>query len=100
MVALTGLEITFVGVHEDSRCPADMECDWQNGQVVIRLTMDAGNSGGVLMLGTPGYGTKYSGGLDILGYRISLLGIKPSPADIGVIIPEANYVALLQVVKD
>ena len=96
----TGLEISFIRVNEDSRCPADMECDWQYGQVVVLLDLDEGDNGGRLVLGTPNYSNKFSSSANLLGHRVSLLGIEPLPANFGDKIPEKDYIALMWVIKE
>lgn len=37
-----GIEIVFVDVTEDSRCPTDVQCVWEgNGRITLRLTAGA-----------------------------------------------------------
>lgn len=84
------LAITFDGVVEDSRCPADVMCAW-SGMVVVALRVEAvGEQGQTVELG--GF-TDYDGFLlpqrpesdttqsvEVGGYVVELLAVKPYPA--------------------
>ncbi|MCH7575371.1 MAG: hypothetical protein IIA59_09635 [Candidatus Marinimicrobia bacterium] len=95
----SGLEITFVSVEEDSRCPADVDCIY-GGQVIVRLSlyfeMDVKAD---FLLGSNWDELFSPGTFDTLGYRISLLGVGPPAANSGVSIPAEDYLVRIEVME-
>ena len=83
-----GLTIIFYGL-EDLRCAPDAFCLWP-GWVAIQLKLETKAEKVVVDLG---------GAVNTLGYRIALLNIEPPAANLGVTIPDEDYVATLEVTK-
>lgn len=75
------MEVTFVKIVEDSRCPKDVQCIWA-GAVIVELKISNKNKQtNFLQLATINRGTQYSKIQNIEGYTFSLekvLGEKSS----------------------
>jgi hypothetical protein len=84
------LEVTFVGIDSDSRCPRDVTCVWA-GEVVVRL--DLRKDGRTKQLGV-----KETEGLPVDGYTVSVLEVLPVRASSQPIAP-ADYRVTLQVTR-
>lgn len=71
-----GLEVTFVAVLEDSRCPANVECVWEG---VARISVELGRDGeaaATYELSThPDFGTEVRHD----GHMVSLVDLAPYP---------------------
>jgi len=89
---VNNLEITFVGVLEDSRCPVDVTCVWE-GNAKVELAVGVVNSDAPtiqLVLNTgiePRHGDTY-------GQRITLKAVRPDPVSNTPIPPDAYEVDL------
>jgi hypothetical protein len=93
-VAGTGITVSFVGVPEDSRCPADVQCVWAgNGAVSLVVTDETGAKSTVIL-----HTTLTPRSARVSGYEINFTGLKPEPKQ-GSPIPLANYVATLRVTR-
>ena len=101
------LAITFDGVVEDSRCPADVMCAW-SGQVVVALRVEAAaeeeqtlelggftDGDGLLLPQRPDQEPMSSA--EVGGYTIDLLAVTPYPAQNDAPPAEANYQVELMV---
>ena len=91
-VEVNNLEITFIGVLEDSRCPVDVTCIWE-GNAKVELAVGVVNSDAPtiqLVLNTatePRYGDTY-------GQRITLRSVRPDPVSNTPIPPDTYEVHL------
>lgn len=86
------LRIKFVGVKEDSRCPADVKCVWA-GNAAVRIDVSIrGRGSKSLALNTTGN----SPPLDYRGYKIRLVELSPYPRS-NRKIAEGDYVVTLLV---
>ena len=87
------LNVRFVELVEDSRCPTDANCVWAgNAKIKIRVT-GSGKSQD-LTLDTNGPNSSAVA----MGYTIKLVGLTPSPKS-NVRINRNGYVATLEAVK-
>lgn len=66
------LEVKFVGIDEDSRCPNDVTCVWA-GEVVVRLTLRRDSRNKEVSV-------KETQGLAVDGYTIDILQVLPPRA--------------------
>lgn len=82
------LEVHFISIKEDSRCPKNVNCIWA-GQVTAALNVD----GQALEL-TLGSREKGKNSQVINGYTLELLSVNPYPVD-GNNIPPGDYTAEL-----
>jgi hypothetical protein len=84
-----GIEVQFVSVIEDSRCPADTTCFWA-GQAVVRLGVQS-RPGGKSQYDVP------QGQSVVIGkYRVTVLKVSPEPGPTRKISPD-EYRATLKV---
>lgn len=71
----TGLAVTFLGVREDSRCPAGARCVWE-GNAAVALELAIGRR-------MPQTATVHTGveprAVAIAGYEIRLVELEPAP---------------------
>lgn len=89
----TNIEVRFVGISEDSRCPRDIACVWA-GQAKVRLDITNGRGEAVLR--------------DVLEqqsviadrYQIKVVRVLPYPETSGVIPPDEYRVTLLATSAD
>lgn len=72
-VTVDGVQITFVGVGQDSRCPPDVQCIWE-GDAEVRLRVEAEE----VTLHTHG-GTRYPNSATVSGRTITLRDLTRSP---------------------
>lgn len=94
-----GLEITFVSVEDDSRCPADVDCIYE-GQVIVRLSLESETDGKAdFFLGSNWDELFSPGTFDTLGYRISLLDVGPTQAPAGATVAEEDYMVRIEVME-
>jgi hypothetical protein len=94
------LQLTFVGVDEDSRCPREVMCVWQ-GRAVIRLTavLNGADQGEVLLTTTVLPGKSPSTADAAVGpFTLHLIGMTPYPSTSQKVALE-QYVALLRVTR-
>jgi hypothetical protein len=90
------LEIRFVEVLEDSRCPPNVQCVWA-GRARIRVSVSQdGNGLGDLELSTLDQAQDKAPKL--AGYRFTFVAVAPGPPAAGGPIPD-HYVATLRVEK-
>lgn len=82
------LEVKFVGIDSDSRCPSDVTCVWA-GEVVVRLTVRKDGR-------TQELGIKETHSLAAEGYSVSVLQVLPVRATSQPIAP-ADYRVTLKV---
>ena len=68
----TDLQVTFVGVIEDSRCPTDTTCVWA-GEVNVKLSMKLGNQAAVESEVLEGRATLLE------PYRLTVTRVLPEP---------------------
>lgn len=88
----TPVTIRFVGVAEDSRCPADVQCVWAgNAAARLVLSSSAGPSTDAALNTTLEPRT-----VIFSGYRVRVVGVRPAPRS-GVSIPAGDYVVTLDV---
>ena len=104
------LGLTFTGVIEDSRCPADVACVW-SGMVIVALEVQAGGQparkvqlGG--MTNSDGAVTGAAPAVDVTnvatveGYTVELLAVMPYPNAAGASPAEEDYQIQLLVRAD
>ena len=84
------LEVQFVGIDDDSRCPNDVTCVWA-GEVVVRLTLRRDSRNKEVAV-------KETQGLTVDGYTISILQVLPPRASSGPI-PPADYRVTLKITR-
>lgn len=89
-VWVDGLEVVFLSVEEDSRCPKDVQCIWAGR---IRARFSAG--GEEFGLALPGDAQAPNAGV-VGSYIVTLLDIKPAPVA-GERIDQSAYTATLRV---
>ncbi len=87
------LEIRFVEVASDSRCPKGETCIWE-GDAIVRLALTSGGEAGLLDLHTTARASREG---EFAGWRIELIGLGPPPIA-GNPAPAA-YVATLRVAR-
>ena len=97
------LEISFVSMGEDLRCPLPVLC-LQIGHIVVELNVETEAEGETIFhLSTATSNTSYFIGfpstIDTMGYRISLLGVEPPAAISSDTIPEEDYVLKIEVME-
>ena len=85
------LEVTFVEVGADSRCPTDVTCFWQ-GTVAVRLAIRS--NGNVTQ-----HGADVSTDLAIDGYVVDVLDVSPARGRQSQRIAPADYRVTLQVTR-
>ena len=84
------LEVKFVGIDEDSRCPADVTCVWA-GEVVVRLALRRDSRNKEVSV-------KEAQGLAVDGYTISILQVLPPRASSTPVAP-ADYRVTLKITR-
>ncbi len=91
-----GLQVEFMQLIGDSRCPKGIQCSWAgNAQAVFLVT--GKDSAETVTLNTHG-GDKYPQQAYVQGYEITLKGIKPYPAA-NIKIDPSQYIAQLKVLE-
>jgi hypothetical protein len=91
------LEITFIEIVEDTRCPLDVDCAW-SGQAIVRVTLSKGNQA----MGSFDLTTLVEGDTAVTSmgeYAVRLLEVAPYPQTVERRIPRSDYVITLIVVK-
>jgi hypothetical protein len=88
------LEVTFVGVLSDSRCPRGEACVWE-GDAVVLLRLRAAEADEEAELHTAARGPRAA---YVAGWRVELLDLQPSPVTGQPMHPEA-YTAALRVTR-
>lgn len=84
-----GLEVTFVAVTDDSRCPRDVTCIWA-GEVKVQLEIHAS-------MKDASQPEILEGGSTVAGgYRVTLVRVAPQPISTARIAPQ-DYRATLKV---
>ncbi len=90
------LEISFMEVLEDSRCPVDVECLWAgNARILLNVRVLPNGSSARVELNTH---ESFPRSVELGGYEITLANLKPDPISTVTIDPR-EYVATLQFVK-
>ena len=84
------LEVQFVGIDDDSRCPNDVTCVWA-GEVVVRLTLRRDSRNKEVSV-------KETQGLAVDGYTISILQVLPPRASSSPV-PPADYRVTLKITR-
>ncbi len=93
---LNGLNIEFMELVGDSRCPKGVQCSWAgNAQAVFLIT--GKSSAETVTLNTHG-GDKYSQSAYVAGYEITLKDIKPYPAT-NIKIDPSQYMAQVSLIE-
>lgn len=82
------LEVEFVGVTEDSRCPVDTTCVWA-GEVKVQLALRSGDDEARLGV-IAGQAAVHD------AWRVSVLSVQPARTS-SAAIPPADYRALLKI---
>jgi len=85
------VEVRFVAVTEDSRCPRDVTCVWA-GQVKIQLEIHESSKAASMVEVLEG------GSTDAGDYRVTLVGVEPQPLSTVKIAPQ-DYRATLKIDK-
>ena len=95
----TGLEVTFVGVESDNRCPVGVDCITA-GEAIVSLIARAENGDAeALRLHLPGGGTPgRAASAEVGGYHVYISGLDPAPRA-GERPDSSAYVATLQVTR-
>jgi hypothetical protein len=88
------LTLSFDKVAEDSRCPSDVQCVWAGDGAVALTTSTPGTGRVPVALHTTLTPKTVNAG----PYAITLVGLKPYPKQ-GSKIPQATYVATLQIIR-
>jgi len=88
----SGIEVLFVGISEDSRCPRDATCVWA-GQVKARLDIAVSKRPATPHEVLEGEGTT------VEGYQVKVLRVLPYPST-STKIPPGGYRATLQVTRN
>ncbi len=86
------LQIRFIGVPEDSRCPADVECVWAgNAKIVLGVSLKESTDETTLTLNSTldPHEALYA------GYRIRFVSLKPTPLSGRTINPAEYRVTLI-----
>ena len=87
------LNVRFVELVEDSRCPADAQCVWAgNAKIKIRVTMNGRSHDITLDTNGPHQATTTE------GYSIKLISLTPAPRS-NIRIDRNGYVATFEAVK-
>jgi len=84
------LQVKFVGIDSDSRCPSDVACVWA-GEVLVRLTLRKDGR-------TKELGIKESQSLPVEGYSVTVLQVLP-PRKSSQPIPPADYRVTLKLTR-
>jgi hypothetical protein len=84
------LEVKFVGIASDSRCPRDLTCVWA-GEVIVRLDLRKDGR-------TKELAVKETEGLPVDGYTVSVLEVLPVRASSHPIAP-ADYRVTLKLAR-
>ena len=87
-----GMQMQFVGINEDSRCPRGTTCVWA-GQVKVNLSITTGQQ--------PASSHEILEGeaAAVAGYQVKVVRVVPYPENTTPI-PPANYRVTLQVAKN
>ena len=85
------VEVGFVEVTGDSRCPTDVTCVWA-GEVKVRLSARGGPDGRVE------HEVREGDSVVAAGYRIAVVGVKPLASSTRKIVPE-EYRATFRVTR-
>lgn len=88
----TPLELRFLGVPEDSRCPVDVTCVWEGDALVQLAVLGAAPGERRIDLHTSLQPRSEVVG----GFRVSLEGVEPFPRS-GTEIPRESYVVEIRV---
>jgi hypothetical protein len=80
------LELTFIAVASDSRCPSDTTCVWA-GEALVQLTIQTGSESAQreIVAGQ---------GVDVGKHRINVLGLQPEAVSTRKIAPDEYRVTL------
>jgi hypothetical protein len=84
------LQVKFVGIDEDSRCPNDVACVWA-GEVVVRLTLRRNSRNNEVAV-------RETQSLAVDGYEVSVLQVLPPRASSGPV-ALADYRITLKVTR-
>ena len=90
----TRLQIKFISVANDSRCPSDVTCVWA-GNAAARFQLSTGRSQKMVTLNTSGNAT-FVREVEYKGYKVKLVDLSPYPRSDRKIAPH-DYVATLLV---
>lgn len=93
-IPAAGLELTFLAVTGDSRCPVDVVCVWA-GAAPVRLRVRLAARDTTLQL-DPVQGPRAA---SVAGWRVELRDLTPAP-HAGQPIPTSAYQAVLRVIRD
>jgi len=87
------LEVGFLAVEADSRCPRDVQCAWE-GDATGKVSFGKGEGRRTLRLHTSPRMEEPAGGSD--PYRVVLIALNPPPVSAGEP-PPSDYVVTLKV---
>lgn len=93
-IAAENIEIRFVGVTGDSRCPKGVMCVWE-GDALVRIEILVGNEKEERTLHTA---SREANATDFANLNVGLIALHPAAVEGQVIEPEA-YVAILRVAR-
>jgi hypothetical protein len=80
------LELTFVAVASDSRCPSDTTCVWA-GEALVQLAVQTGSA-------SAQHEVVAGQGVDVGKHRINVVGLQPEPMSTRKIAPDEYRVTL------
>jgi hypothetical protein len=73
----TNLQIKFLAVESDSRCPSDVKCVWA-GNAAVQFQLSSGRSNKTVTLNT-GRGGAFVSEVEYRGYKVTLIDLSPYP---------------------
>ncbi|HEU5221491.1 MAG TPA: hypothetical protein VFU58_05475 [Candidatus Nitrosotalea sp.] len=91
------IDVKFLNVTDDSRCPSDVTCIWQGKSTITVNVVKSGQNVGDFSL-TSGLGDKNATAQILDGYFLQLTKIEPYPKS-GTTTPLSDYVATFELSK-
>lgn len=97
VIETENLNIKFINVTEDSRCPSDVQCIWE-GQAIVQISISKDNQNINTFNLTERAGHDELSILSLNGYSINLKKVEPYPVSTKKIVPN-DYFIILQIRK-
>lgn len=88
------LDVEFLSVEQDSRCPTGVVCVWEGQAVIVVRVAKTGTPGEKVQL-TLRAGHPDLASAEVLGYRVTVTDVQPHPVGGQPPPPHASYVATL-----